>query len=325
MVIFKLCSTAVILALVAIVPLTHLGTMPVAQFMRRYWQRRPLLIRNALPDFETPLAASSLFALAGREEVESRLVTAFDGWRMQPGPIARRRIPPLGKPGWTLLVQGVDLHDDRAADLLARFRFIADARLDDLMISYASDDGGVGPHVDDYDVFLLQAQGRRRWRIGKGNAGDFLPGLPLKVLRRFKPEQDWVLEAGDLLYLPPGVAHEGTAVGGACLTCSIGFRAPAWREPLKGEVGFEAETVRRVPNAVHRASGSQHPRGRLRAGVFRRANPAVGEACFSDRPRQRGDVAVYMQSRRLKRLLRLRGRITGRVLHVVVRHDHLAH
>jgi len=232
-VIFKPCSTAAILALVAIVPLTHLGSMPVALFMRRYWQRRPVLIRNALPDFETPLAASSLFALAGREEVESRLVTAFDGWHLHSGPIARRRIPPLGKPGWTLLVQGVDLHDDRAAGLLARFRFIADARLDDLMISYASDGGGVGPHVDDYDVFLLQAQGRRRWRVGKGNAGEFLPDLPLKVLRRFKPEQDWILEAGDLLYLPPGVAHEGTAVGGACMTCSVGFRAPAWRELLE--------------------------------------------------------------------------------------------
>ena len=233
MVIFKLCSTAAILALVAIVPLTHLGTMPVALFMRRYWQRRPLLIRNALPDFKTPLAASSLFALAGREEVESRLVTAFDGWHLHSGPIARRRIPPLGKPGCTLLVQGVDLHDDCAADLLARFRFIADARLDDLMLSYASDGGGVGPHVDDYDVFLLQAQGQRRWRVGKGNAGEFLPDLPLKILRRFKPEQDWILEAGDLLYLPPGVAHEGTAVGGACMTCSVGFRAPAWRELLE--------------------------------------------------------------------------------------------
>lgn len=207
--------------------------MPVAQFMRRYWQRRPLLIRNALADFAAPLDARALFALAGRDEVESRLVTAFGQWRLGHGPIAPRRLPPVRKPNWTLLVQGVEQHDDRAADLLARFRFINDARLDDLMISYASDGGGVGAHIDDYDVFLLQAHGRRRWRIGKGDAGDLVAGVPLKVLRRFKPEHEWVLDAGDLLYLPPGVAHEGTAIGEGCMTCSIGFRAPAWRELLE--------------------------------------------------------------------------------------------
>src|SRR5882672_541803 len=201
--------------------------------MRRYWQRRPLLVRQALPNLSAPIEAAGLFTLAQRDEVEARLVTAFNGWRLEHGPIARRRIPPLGKAGWTLLVQGVDLHDDRAAELLARFRFIADARLDDLMVSYASDGGGVGPHIDEYDVFLLQARVRRRWRIGKGDPDDFVPDLPLKVLRRFRPQQEWVLEPGDLLYLPPGVAHEGTAVGGDCITCSIGFRAPAWRELLE--------------------------------------------------------------------------------------------
>jgi 50S ribosomal protein L16 3-hydroxylase len=204
--------------------------MPVALFMRRYWQRRPLVVRNALANFSAPLDRRSLFALAAHRDVESRLVTAFDGWRLVHGPIAPRHVPPLRKPCWTLLVQGVDQHDDRAADLLARFRFISDARVDDLMMSYASEGGGVGPHVDAYDVFLLQAHGTRRWRIGKGNADDFVPDLPLKILRRFRPEHEWVLEPGDLLYLPPGVAHEGTAVDGDCITCSIGFRAPAWRE-----------------------------------------------------------------------------------------------
>ena len=230
-VIFKRISS-LILALVATVPLTHLGAMPVAQFMRSFWQKRPLLIRNALPGFVPPLDATALFRLAGRDDVESRLVTKFTGWELEHGPIARRRLPPLNKRAWTLLVQGVDQHDDRAAALLARFRFIADARLDDLMISYASDGGGVGPHVDDYDVFLLQAQGRRRWRIGKGDPHDLVPDAPLKVLRRFTPEQDCIVEPGDLLYLPPRVAHWGTAVGGACVTCSIGFRAPAWQELL---------------------------------------------------------------------------------------------
>ncbi|HUL67776.1 MAG TPA: cupin domain-containing protein [Burkholderiaceae bacterium] len=230
-VIFKRISS-LILALVAIVPLTHLGAMPVTQFMRTCWQKRPLLIRNALSGFMPPLEVSDLFRLAGREDVEARLVSNFGGWQLQHGPIARRRLPPLGKPGWTLLVQGVDQHDDHAAALLARFRFITDARLDDLMVSYASEGGGVGPHIDDYDVFLLQAQGRRRWRIGKGDADDLVPDAPLKVLRRFETQHDWVLDPGDLLYLPPRVAHWGTAVGGACLTCSIGFRAPAWQELL---------------------------------------------------------------------------------------------
>lgn len=211
-------------------PLTHLGNLPVAQFMRRYWQRRPLVVRNALADFSAPLDRGSLFALAARDDVESRLVTAFDGWRLAHGPIAPRRIPPLRKPNWTLLVQGAEQHDDRAAQLLARFRFISDARLDDLMVSYASDGGGVGPHIDAYDVFLLQAQGRRRWRVGKADAGDLLPDAPLKILRRFRHDHEWVLEAGDILYLPPGIGHEGTAIGGDCITCSIGFRSPAWQE-----------------------------------------------------------------------------------------------
>jgi 50S ribosomal protein L16 3-hydroxylase len=230
-VIFKRISS-LILALVATVPLTRLGAMPVAQFMRTCWQKRPLLVRNALPGFVPPLDPTALFRLAAREDVEARLVSNVGGWQLQHGPIARRHLPPLGKAGWTLLVQGVDQHDDHAAALLARFRFIADARLDDLMVSYASDGGGVGPHIDDYDVFLLQALGRRRWRIGKGDPHDLVPDAPLKVLRRFKPEQDWVLEPGDLLYLPPRVAHWGTAVGQACVTCSIGFRAPAWQELL---------------------------------------------------------------------------------------------
>jgi 50S ribosomal protein L16 3-hydroxylase len=216
--------------------------------MRRYWQRRPLLVRQALAGFSPPIEPASLFALARREEVESRLVTAFNGWRLEHGPIARRRLPSPGKAGWTLLVQGVDLHDDRAADLLARFRFIADARLDDLMVSYASDGGGVGAHVDAYDVFLLQARGRRRWRIGKGDPRDFVPGLPLKVLRRFQPRHEWVLEPGDLLYLPPGVAHEGIAIGGDCVTCSIGFRAMAWGELVEPWL----DTMARLPKSAGR-------------------------------------------------------------------------
>ncbi|MGH6622329.1 MAG: cupin domain-containing protein, partial [Burkholderiaceae bacterium] len=167
--------------------------------MRDYWQRRPILLSAALPRFETPISREQLFAWAADEDVDSRLVTNVAGrWNVQHGPLAR--LPALARPGWTLLVQGVDLLDDAARALLSRFRFLPDARLDDLMVSYASDGGGVGPHVDSYDVFLLQAHGRRRWRISRQTDLQLRPGLPLRVLANFRPEQEWVLEAGDMLY-----------------------------------------------------------------------------------------------------------------------------
>ena len=172
-----------------------------------------------------------LFALARNPAVESRLVTAFDGrWALTHGPIAR--LPSIRRSHWTLLVQGVDLHDDRARALLSRFRFITDARLDDLMVSYATDGGGVGPHVDSYDVFLLQGSGRRRWRISEQRHLRVKHGLPLNVLAGFRASQQWVLEPGDMLYLPPGIAHEGVAVGES-VTCSIGFRAARYQELLE--------------------------------------------------------------------------------------------
>lgn len=212
-------------------PLQRLGELRVTDFMRSTWQRRPRLIRQALRDFGSPVDAATLFMLAARDDVESRLVTAFDGrWRLRHGPFTQRQLPARTRPGWTLLVQGVDLHLPAVAALRERFRFISDARLDDVMVSYASDGGGVGPHVDSYDVFLLQAKGRRRWRISQQRDLDLVPGLPLKILADFRATHDWVLAPGDLLYLPPGVAHEGTAIGPDCITCSIGFRAPPYRE-----------------------------------------------------------------------------------------------
>jgi 50S ribosomal protein L16 3-hydroxylase len=167
--------------------------------------------------------------------VESRLVVRTAGrWSLRSGPLPRRALPPLGQKEWTLLVQGLDLHVDAAHELLARFRFVPDARLDDLMVSYASDGGGVGPHVDSYDVFLLQAQGRRRWRIGRNVAPALDPDAPLKLLKHFVPEHEWLLEPGDMLYLPPQWAHDGVAEG-ECMTCSIGFQAPR-REDLAQQV-----------------------------------------------------------------------------------------
>ncbi len=208
-----------------------LGGLSPATFMKRHWQKKPLLVRQAWPGVQPPLARPALFDLAGSDEVESRLVVR-DGaqWRVRPGPFARRALPPVSRAGWTLLVQGLDLHVPAAHDLLRAFRFAPDARLDDLMVSWASDGGGVGPHLDSYDVFLLQVQGRRRWQIGRVRNTEWVPGAPLKLLRHFVPEQEWVLEPGDMLYLPPRWGHDGVAMGGDCMTCSIGFRAPAEEE-----------------------------------------------------------------------------------------------
>lgn len=218
-----------------------LGGIGIERFMRDYWQRRPLLVRRALPGLQPPLDVDALRALAARDEVESRLVSAFDGrWRLRHGPFDAGALPGLRRRRWTLLVQGVDLHDERAHALLARFRFVPDARLDDLMISLASDGGGVGPHLDSYDVFLVQAWGRRRWRIGWPASRELVAGLPLKVLARFEPSHEFVLEPGDMLYLPPGWAHDGVAEG-PCMTCSIGFRAPSRHEFLAAFLADAAE------------------------------------------------------------------------------------
>ena len=211
-------------------PLTLLGGLSPSQFMRRHWQKKPLLVRQAIPQFSPPVLRADLFALAAQEGVESRLVQLVKGvWKLRHGPFQRRSLPALSQPDWTLLVQGVDLHHDAVNALMQQFRFVPDARLDDLMISYASDGGGVGPHFDSYDVFLLQAHGRRRWRIGRQKDLALREGIALKVLAQFEPEEEFVLEPGDMLYLPPRYAHDGVAEG-ECMTYSIGFRAPARQE-----------------------------------------------------------------------------------------------
>lgn len=211
-------------------PLQLLGGLSAAEFMQRYWQRKPLLVRQAIPQFQPPVSPADLFALAARDDVESRLIRAQNhSWSLKQGPFGRRQLPSRQKPQWTLLVQGVDLHDEQAHRLLQQFSFVPQARLDDLMISFATDGGGVGPHFDSYDVFLLQAHGQRRWRIGRQKNLELQEGVPLKILRHFEPEHDWVLEPGDMLYLPPRYAHDGIAVGD-CMTYSIGFRAPQRQE-----------------------------------------------------------------------------------------------
>ena len=214
-------------------PLTLLGGLTAAQFMKRHWQKKPLLVRQALPGFKPLLTRSELFALAAQDGVESRLIKRIDEWTLRKGPLTRRALPPLTQPDWTLLVQGVDLHDERVHALLQQFRFVPDARLDDVMISYASPGGGVGPHFDSYDVFLIQVHGQRRWRIGQQKDLSLVEGLPLKILSNFTPQEEYVLDPGDMLYLPPRWAHDGVAVG-ECMTYSVGFR-----QPSRGEVARE--------------------------------------------------------------------------------------
>jgi 50S ribosomal protein L16 3-hydroxylase len=185
--------------------------------------------------------------------VESRLIIDSDkGWKMKHGPLTKRNLPPFSQKKWTFLVQGVDLHHDGVSALMQQFRFVPDARLDDVMISYATDGGGVGPHFDSYDVFLLQAHGQRRWRIGRNKDLTLQPGVPLKILQNFEAEEDFVLNPGDMLYLPPKYAHDGVAMG-ECMTWSIGFRAPQEGE-LAREIllGLADEAFDGVGDALYR-------------------------------------------------------------------------
>lgn len=208
-------------------PLLLLGGLSPQQFMRRYWQKEPLLIRGALNN-PSIFSRATLFELAKREEVESRLVTqSTDGWHLEYGPF--KKLPSIRRANWTVLVQGVNFYESQIARLLRQFSFLPSARLDDVMVSYATPGGGVGPHFDSYDVFLLQLQGRREWQISTQSDLALVPNLPLKILQNFSAQQTWVLEPGDMLYLPPHVAHHGVALD-PCVTASIGFRAPSYAE-----------------------------------------------------------------------------------------------
>ncbi len=218
--------------------------MGARRFLRDYWQKRPLLIRAAFPGIQSLLNRADLFALARNADVESRLVLEKSGnhaWQVHHGPFSAARLRRLPATHWSLLVQGVNFHLPGAAHLLERFSFIPNWRVDDLMVSYASDHGSVGAHLDSYDVFLLQASGQRRWRISKRkyNEHDLVPDLDLRILGNFTPRQEWLLQPGDMLYLPPGVAHHGIAVGDS-ITCSIGFRAPSNTELLGAWLDSEA-------------------------------------------------------------------------------------
>lgn len=215
----------------------QLTTFDSETFLRDYWQKKPLLIKNPWEAWANPLEPDELAGLACEDEVESRLVTqAGTGWKVEHGPFPETRFGDLGPDHWTLLVQAADHYVAEVAALIAPFRFIPNWRIDDVMVSCAADQGGVGPHFDQYDVFLIQGLGQRRWRIGGrcDETSELLPHGDLRLLASFEATEDWILEPGDILYVPPGIAHDGVAIGDDCMTYSIGFRAPS-RSELIGD------------------------------------------------------------------------------------------
>ena len=209
-----------------------LGDLTADQFLAEYWQKKPLLIRNAIPNFEPPIDGDDLAGLSLEAEVESRLVIG-DDWALEHGPFEESRFASLPEQNWSLLVQGVDLWVPEVADLLSSFDFLPSWRVDDIMVSYAEDGGNVGPHFDYYDVFLIQGEGQRHWQIGQlcSEADLHTDSTALKILKNLEVSDEWTLNPGDMLYLPPKIAHHGVAIG-QCTTFSVGFRAPAATEML---------------------------------------------------------------------------------------------
>ncbi|CAM3744241.1 cupin domain-containing protein [Polynucleobacter brandtiae] len=248
-------------------PWALLGNMSPVQFMKTHWHKKPLLVRGAIPAFklaniagnplQSPISAETLIKLAGDDAVQSRLIQAKP-WRFIEGPFKKKDIPTSKARHWTLLLQGMEAQHPAAATVLSWFRFIPDARLDDLMISLASIGGGVGPHFDSYDVFLIQMSGRRRWRISDQSDLSLKPKMPLKILQNFQAQQEWDLEPGDMLYLPPQVAHDGIALDAGCQTWSVGFRSPSYKELLQEGLWRLAESLEEIPGlAKHFADPKQ--------------------------------------------------------------------
>ncbi|MEE9331397.1 MAG: cupin domain-containing protein [Methylophilaceae bacterium] len=212
-------------------PLKLLNNLTPSEFLAEYWQKKPLLIRQAIPDFNSFLTPEELAGLACETDVESRIIQQLkDKWHVEDGPFEERDFLALPENDWTLLVQSVNHHLPEATEMLRQFNFIPHARLDDLMISYAPPGGSVGAHLDSYDVFLLQASGTRRWKINTQPTLNFITDAPIKVLEQFGAEQEWLLEPGDMLYLPPSIAHHGISESDDCMTYSVGFRAPKTQE-----------------------------------------------------------------------------------------------
>jgi len=265
-----------------------LGGLSARVFLRDTWQKRPLLVRQAVPGFRGVLDHQALFRLAGRDDVESRLIERGRRWRVTQGPLDPRTLAQRAPRNWTLLVNGLNLVVPQADRLLRRFDFVPYSRLDDVMVSYATDGGGVGPHVDSYDVFLLQGPGRRRWRIAPPRDWRLAEGQPLRLIEGFSHQTEMLLEPGDMLYLPPGWGHDGVAIG-ECWTYSIGFRAPRGAELATGFLDYLHE--RGLPDAAYRDPGRQpaaHP-GRLDAHMIEFAAQVLARIRWN-----RADVSAFL-------------------------------
>jgi 50S ribosomal protein L16 3-hydroxylase len=265
----------------------RLGSLTAAQFLRRHWQKKPLLVRGSLPECAGLVRRDNLFDLAARDDLESRLVSRQGNkWRVEHGPFTARQLSRLPRAGWTLLVQGVDRALADVQALSRRFAFIPYARFDDVMVSYAPSGGGVGPHFDSYDVFLVQGEGSRRWRVSRQHDLSLVDGAPLRILRRFRPSRAWLLNPGDLLYLPPRCAHEGVATG-PCITYSIGFRAPRAQELGERFLEFLQDRIRL--DGIYGDPGlkpQRHP-ARLPDDMLRKARRTLGRIRWDDAETER--------------------------------------
>ena len=233
-------------------PLQLINNLTPSQFFAEYWQKKPLLIRQAIPNFTGLLSANDLAGLACEEDIQARIIKLNkDKWTVKNGPFDEADFAKLPASNWTLLVQSVNHYLPEAAALLSQFDFIPHARLDDLMVSYAPKNGGVGAHVDSYDVFLLQGSGRRNWKISSQKDLSLIEGAPLKILKNFICEQEWTLEAGDMLYLPPQIAHWGVSESDDCMTYSVGFRAPKTHELMHEFLSYLQDNLNQTDNTVY--------------------------------------------------------------------------
>lgn len=220
-------------------PFTLLGGMSVDTFLQEYWQKKPLLIRQALPDYDGFLSPDDLAGLSCEADIQSRIILHQNKqWLLEHGPFEESRFSQLPESDWTLLVQNVDQHLLEGKALLRQFNFIPYARLDDLMVSYAPKGGSVGPHFDSYDVFLLQGKGTRQWQVSGQSNHDLVPNCDLRILQQFDEDNTWELSPGDMLYLPPQYAHLGVSTSDDCMTYSIGFRAPDYHSLGQAFLGF---------------------------------------------------------------------------------------
>ncbi|KFG88879.1 Cupin 4 family protein [Sphingobium herbicidovorans NBRC 16415] len=263
----------------------YLADFDIELFLRDYWQQRPLLIRNPWAEWRNPLEPDELAGLACEDAVESRLITTDgDVLKMESGPLPEARFGELGNSPWTLVVQAVDHHAPAVAELVEPFRFIPNWRIDDVMVSYATDGGGVGPHFDQYDVFLIQGLGKRRWRVGPrcNSATPLLPHEDLRLIADFEATGEWILEPGDMLYVPPCFAHDGVAVGDDCMTYSIGFRAPSRAELIESWCEHQADAAPEEDRYADPALPVQDNPGEITAPALNRLHAMVMEA-LSDR------------------------------------------